>query len=579
MKLATKLSAAMGTLALSAAFIGIFSLYQMNTLNMLSSEISENWLPSTVLVQRINTMTSDYRLNEVSHIFSEDKEAMAQYERKMADLKQSIIDTAAEYRTLISTPEEEAFFANFTNNWRAYQEESTKILELSRQLKTAEAIGALEGKSLQLFDTASEELWKDVQLNIQKGKESTAQGEALFSTVGVLLVSIIAFLLIGSVVLCVLIIRNTTKSLGKDPAELGALARRVAGGDLDVHNDKKAVGVYADILVMVDNLKTNIFSAKQESDRAKEESAKAQKAMQEAEISSAEATQKTKAMLAAANRLEEVADIVSSASAELSAQIEQSEHGAAEQAARVAETATAMEEMNSTVLEVARNASAAADVSNATRQKAEAGAHVVQESVESIQAVQHQALQLKSAMGTLDENARSISQIMSVISDIADQTNMLALNAAIEAARAGEAGRGFAVVADEVRKLAEKTMASTHDVGNAISSIQQSAAQSMAQVDQSVTYIEQATQLANQSGAALNEIVAMVDKSADQVRGIATASEEQSASSEEINRSILQVNTIASETARAMQEAAHAVSDLAKQAHVLSGLIDQMKQG
>ena len=202
---------------------------------------------------------------------------------------------------------------------------------------------------------------------------------------------------------------------------------------------------------------------------------------------------------------------------------------------------------------------------------------MVQEVVASIQGVQEASVALKNDMAALDDNARAISQIMAVISDIADQTNLLALNAAIEAARAGEAGRGFAVVADEVRKLAEKTMASTTDVGNAIKAIQDSAAKSMDQVDLTVGNIEKATELAIRSGDALREIVGMVDDTADQVRGIAAASEQQSASSEEINKSIMQVNTIAGETASAMQEAARAVSELAEQAQVLTGLIRELK--
>ena len=113
-------------------------------------------------------------------------------------------------------------------------------------------------------------------------------------------------------------------------------------------------------------------------------------------------------------------------------------------------------------------------------------------------------------MAELDDHAKAISQIMGVISDIADQTNLLALNAAIEAARAGEAGRGFAVVADEVRKLAEKTMSSTTDVGNAITAIQHSAGQSIQQVEKAVGNVEEATDFSNRSGEALKEIVGML---------------------------------------------------------------------
>ena len=182
-------------------------------------------------------------------------------------------------------------------------------------------------------------------------------------------------------------------------------------------------------------------------------------------------------------------------------------------------------------------------------------------------------------MTALTGQAQAISRIMEVISDIADQTNLLALNAAIEAARAGEAGRGFAVVADEVRKLAEKTMHSTTDVGEAIQSIQSSTARNMDQVDRAVETIRRATNSINQSGTALGEIVVMADNTADQVRAIAVASEQQSASSDEINRAVTQVNVIAGETAKAMQEAAGAVSSLTGEARTLVGLIEKMKRG
>ena len=282
-------------------------------------------------------------------------------------------------------------------------------------------------------------------------------------------------------------------------------------------------------------------------------------------------------MLAAADRLEQVGSVVSSASTELSAQIEQSDRGAAESAQRLSEAATAMNEMNATVQEVARNASSASAASISTREKAEAGAQVVEKAVHSIEDVHAKSLALKDDMALLNEHSQDITRIMGVISDIADQTNLLALNAAIEAARAGEAGRGFAVVADEVRKLAEKTMASTHDVGNAIKAIQESTAKSTASVDNAVAQIEEATQFANESGRALEEIVATAEVTADQVNAIAAASEEQSAASEEINHSILECNDMSRQIAEAMAEAAKAVSDLTGQTQELTELIREMK--
>lgn len=359
-------------------------------------------------------------------------------------------------------------------------------------------------------------------------------------------------------------------------------ARSVASGELNKRLNLKRNDEIGQLSValdsMVESLNGKIAEAEEKSHHAIVKEQEAQHAMKQAEAASREAASKSQAMLDAADKLEEVAHIVSSASEQLSAQIEQSGHGAGEQARRMGETATAMNEMNATVLEVARNAANATDVSASAKLRAEQGAAVVEKSVVGIRKVRQDSLVLKEDMQTLSEHTQAISQIMGVISDIADQTNLLALNAAIEAARAGDAGRGFAVVADEVRNLAEKTMASTTDVSNAIKGIQSSAAKSMAQVDTAVSNIEEATEYANQSGSALEEIVGMVEHTADQVRAIATASEEQSAASEEINHSIGQVNVIAGETARAMSEASKAVSDLANQAQQLSTLIASMKR-
>ena len=269
--------------------------------------------------------------------------------------------------------------------------------------------------------------------------------------------------------------------------------------------------------------------------------------------------------------------VLSSASEQLSAQITQSSKGAEQQAERVAETATAMEEMNSTVLEVARNSGQASELSEQAKEKAQAGAKIVHESGGKMTILQEQSKVLKADMNELDQHATAISEIMSVISDIADQTNLLALNAAIEAARAGEYGRGFAVVADEVRKLAEKTMSSTADVSNAITQIQESAAKNIRSVDRTNAIIEEVMEKAQAASSALTEIVTLVDNSSDQIRAIATASEEQSSTSEEINRSIAEVNSISQETSQAMHEASQAIMELSNQAQELSGLIQTMK--
>ncbi|QLA15364.1 methyl-accepting chemotaxis protein [Desulfolutivibrio sulfoxidireducens] len=286
-----------------------------------------------------------------------------------------------------------------------------------------------------------------------------------------------------------------------------------------------------------------------------------------------------KVIAEAARQASGVSDLMASAAAQLSAQIEQSSKGSEQQRLRVQETATAVEEMNATVLEVAKNASTAAERSADAGRKAKDGADVVTEVVSAIGTVQREATGLKENMGTLGRQAEDIGKIMGVISDIADQTNLLALNAAIEAARAGEAGRGFAVVADEVRKLAEKTMNATKEVGQAIGDIQHGARETVTRVEAAVSAVERATALSGKSGAALHQIVDLVENAGDQVRSIATASEQQSAASEEINRSVNEINAIATEMAEGMEQSARAVSDLAAQAQTLNDLIARLHGG
>ncbi len=274
---------------------------------------------------------------------------------------------------------------------------------------------------------------------------------------------------------------------------------------------------------------------------------------------------------------DEISGQVAQAAQQLAGIVASSHTGAEQQNTRIAETLAAMSEMNGTVLEVARNASQAAETSSQARRQAEDGAGVVGKVVDGIAQVQTEALALKQDMANLGGQADAIGRIMNVISDIADQTNLLALNAAIEAARAGEAGRGFAVVADEVRKLAEKTMTATKEVGEAISGIQQGTAHSIQSVERAVQRIDEATGLAGQSGQSLQEIVRLVEATADQVRSIAAASEQQSAASEQINRSVEDVSNISRATAQDMTLAARAVDELAGRARVLREIIEGLQ--
>nr|WP_018124040.1 methyl-accepting chemotaxis protein [Desulfovibrio oxyclinae] len=291
-----------------------------------------------------------------------------------------------------------------------------------------------------------------------------------------------------------------------------------------------------------------------------------------------EIRQAERRMVRIAESAERISQRLSVATQQLSAQVEQVSAGARSQRDRVGETATAMEQMNATVLEVARNASSASASSNDARSEAERGAEIVGQAVQAISEVHSTATRLQENMRQLGGEADAIGKVMDVITDIADQTNLLALNAAIEAARAGEAGRGFAVVADEVRKLAEKTMGATKEVGQSITSIQESANTNLRNVDQATETVDRATRLANDSGEALSTIVRLAGDSATQVEGIATASEEQSAASEQINATLDDVNSIVGQTTDGMMESSQSVKELHDMTSELNELIMELQQ-
>ena len=578
MKLSTKICLSMGLLTALMAILTIYLLLQMDKVNDASTELADKKIPIINLASQVNYNIAAARIIEVRHVYATDAGVMKANEKEIQDLRDNIAADLEKMDKRIYEPNVRKLFNRILAARDAYRKISSRMMSLSQQNKTEEAAALLLGESRGAYNKLSE-LLNDLCVSALKNAEKVSRdGDAMYETSRTTGIVLTLAAICIAVMLTWLIVRNTVRQLGKDPGELNAIARRVVDGDYNIDDGGKKLGVYGAIVEMVNALKQNIENAQRESENAREQSRKAQEAMAQAEAASKEAQAKTEAMLVAADKLEAMGGVLSSASTELSAQIEQSDRGAAESAQRLSEAATAMNEMNATVQEVAKNAGSASAASAETKQKAEAGSQVVEKAVHSIEQVHQMSLELKEDMAQLNEHAQDITRIMGVISDIADQTNLLALNAAIEAARAGEAGRGFAVVADEVRKLAEKTMASTNDVGNAIKAIQESTAKSMTGVDNAVERIGEATELASQSGAALEEIVATVEATGDQVNAIATASEEQSAASEEINQSIVQVNDMSRQTAEAMAEAAKAVSDLAAQAQGLTNLIQELKE-
>jgi len=250
--------------------------------------------------------------------------------------------------------------------------------------------------------------------------------------------------------------------------------------------------------------------------------------------------------------------------------------GAKRQEDRLQATSAAVEQIDASVRHVAENAKAVVKASEDAVAKAKDGESTVAKLAAAIDQVQTMAQGLREAMGVLGQQAQSIGMVMTVINDIADQTNLLALNAAIEAARAGEAGRGFAVVADEVRKLAEKTMNATNEVDAAILAIQTSAKLNVEKVDSAVNAVAQTTAMAQDSGQALRDIVRLVSDTTLQIHAIAHGANEQSQAVRQMTEAVGDIHNVASQTVEGMEESRQGVESLSKLFYCLRGIIDGM---
>ncbi len=276
----------------------------------------------------------------------------------------------------------------------------------------------------------------------------------------------------------------------------------------------------------------------------------------------------------------EVAEAVSataSSSSQISSSTEEMAAGAQEQASQTAEVAGAMELMTRTILENSKSAMATAETARKAKQSAAQGGEVVKQTVAGMRRIADVVNTSARTVKDLGHSSDQIGEIISVIDDIADQTNLLALNAAIEAARAGEQGRGFAVVADEVRKLAERTVKATKEIAGMIKKIQVDTAGAVESMDRGTQEVEAGIRLAEKSGQSLEEIVGVSQKVTDMVQQIADASEQQSASAEQISKNIEAISAVTNQTGSGTQQIARAAEDLNRLTENLKELVGHFK--
>lgn len=364
------------------------------------------------------------------------------------------------------------------------------------------------------YEQMSESMMKDVLIIMQDmearaGVLQDSMASMTSHAVKMILAALIAGLIIGGSIL--MFLRKLSRSITQPLGMLAEAANIVAAGDLSVEieklNIRNEVGDLAkDFRIMVQNLRHLISRVR-----------------------------------GSVEQLVSVSDGLSEAAAQIV-------DGSQTEGLRSTQVATASNELSSTIVQVAENATGAAKTAREASQFAVSGGEIVRRSIESITLIESTTRQTSEVIKALGRRSEEVDSIINMIEDIANQTNLLALNAAIEAARAGEHGRGFAVVADEVRKLAEKTTGATKEIGETMNMIQTDTESALVSMEKEINAVGEGVKHARDAESTLNMIVTRMEEAASLIQQIALASEQQSTAADQISGDIENVAKVNKDT-------------------------------
>lgn len=535
LKIGTKLFIAFGSIIVLTTILGVFSILQMARVNQSTAELGTNWMPSTNHLYAMDLQLSLFRRAELMYALSHDNESLNTYENMM---KKAVTDLEKEetaYQKLIDSPEEKARHEEFIRAFNLYREAHRTFLELTREGKSEEALALLRGDAKKAYDQAEKSLLDGIALNVKGGENEYIRSEIIYRSERTLIIGILMFCIATGVVVSFLISRSIRVPLARGIE----IADRIAQGDLTVEVEVRSQDETGQLMTAMKNMVENLRQV--------------------------------------VSRTVDISTTIASASAQLHATSEQIATGAEEVASQTNTVATASEEMSATSGDIARNCTMVADAARLTTESATTGAAVVNETISGMTIIAERVRRTSNNVEALGGRSEQIGNIVGTIQDIADQTNLLALNAAIEAARAGEQGRGFAVVADEVRALAERTTAATREVGEMIKAIQGETREAVNSMIEGVAEVEKGAVFSRKSGEALDEILGRINEVSMQINQIATAAEEQTATTGEVTGNIQQITDVVRQTARGAEETASAAAQLADQAQELQSLVSRFR--
>ncbi len=518
-------------IALLVIVLGVFAANRMSVIRQASVDMERTQLPSIGFLGNLTENVLRMRILSFRVLVNRDPAALQEAQTRIGVLVDKVRTAQTSYAALPANPEEAALYNTFATTLDNYLQAQSQMLDLSRQNKLEEMRALINTRIKEGSDQMGEQLNKLVALNAADAKAASAKAGEHYSEafIGIVTVAVVASLL--TVLLAWLLTRSILTPLNR--AVLAA--ETIAGGNLskviEVDGNDEPARLLGALAAMQTNLRKTI------------------------EQIAGSATQ------------------LGAAAEELSTVTQEASRGLQQQNNEIEQAATAVNEMTAAVEEVARNAVSTSEASNQSTQAAREGRDRVVETVDAIQTMTHDVQNTALMIEGLAAQGRDIGKVLDVIRAIAEQTNLLALNAAIEAARAGEAGRGFAVVADEVRALAHRTAQSTQEIEKMVAGIQNGTGEAVSSMQQSNQRTQSTLEMARAAGIALEQITQSIQLINERNLVIASASEEQAQVSREVDRNLVNIRDLATQSAAGANQTSAATHELSRLAVDLNAMV------
>ena len=517
--------------ALMVIVLGVFAHTRMTVIRQASVDMEVNQLPSVGYLGNLIEGVLRMRILSFRVLTNREPASLDEAYARIAFLVDKLHKDKKSYADLPAEGEELARYREFAATLDTYLKDQEHMLELSRQNQLDELRNLINKQIKAGTDLMGVQLNQLVDINKASAKAASDEAGRQYdnASAGIVMVSVIASLM--TVLLAWLLTRSIVTPLktAVEAAEViasGNLTAPIPAGGTD-----EPARLLAAFSIMQGNLRKTI------------------------EQISGSATQ------------------LASAAEELSAVTEETSRGLQQQNKEIEQAATAVNEMTSAVEEVARNAVSTSEASRQSNHVAHEGRDRVVETVEAIQTMTHDVQSTSALIEGLAAQGRDIGQVLDVIRAIAEQTNLLALNAAIEAARAGEAGRGFAVVADEVRALAHRTQQSTSEIEKMVAGIQNGTSEAVQSMQQNNQRTQDTLERARAAGMALEQITHSINQINERNLVIASASEEQAQVSREVDRNLVNIRDLASQSAAGANQTSAASHELSRLAMDLRAMV------